>query len=57
MKVLWARTRWYLAMIAGDRQAFQAELAEPAGRIKSNLSRTLKTMPRYGLVELTEQGR
>ena len=30
------------------------ELAELAGRSKSNLSRTLKTMSRYGLVELTE---
>ena len=30
------------------------KLAEIAGRSKSNLSRTLKTMSRYGLVELTE---
>ncbi len=30
------------------------ELAKLAGRNKSNLSRTLKTMSRYGLVELTE---
>ena len=34
-----------------------AELAELSGRNKSNLSRTLKTMSRYGLVELKERER
>ena len=41
-------------MIAREKPASLTELAELAGRSKSNLSRTLKTMSRYGLVELKE---
>ncbi len=33
------------------------ELAEVTGRKRSNLSRTLKTMARYGIVELIKQNR
>ena len=53
-KVLSARNRELLALIAREKPASLTELAELAGRNKSNLSRTLKTMSRYGLVELNE---
>lgn len=53
-KVLSARNRELLALIAREKPASLTELAELAGRNKSNLSRTLKTMSRYGLVELKE---
>ena len=52
-KVLSERNRELLALIARERPDSLTELAEIAGRKKSNLSRTLKTMSRYGLVELT----
>ena len=53
-KVLSGRNRELLATIAREKPGSLTELAELAGRNKSNLSRTLKTMSRYGLVELTE---
>ena len=53
-KVLSGRNRELLATIASEKPASLTELAELAGRSKSNLSRTLKTMSRYGLVELSE---
>ena len=53
-KVLSGRNRELLALIAREKPDSLTELAELAGRNKSNLSRTLKTMSRYGLVELTE---
>ncbi|MCY3876424.1 MAG: MarR family transcriptional regulator [Rhodobacteraceae bacterium] len=53
-KVLSGRNRDLLALIARREPASLTELAELSGREKSNLSRTLKTMSRYGLVELTE---
>ena len=53
-KVLSQRNRELLAMIALEKPDSLTELAELAGRSKSNLSRTLKTMSRYGLVELRE---
>ena len=55
-KVLSQRNRELLALIAQENPDSLTELAALAGRSKSNLSRTLKTMARYGLVEL-EQGR
>ncbi|MDE0373428.1 MAG: MarR family transcriptional regulator [Rhodospirillales bacterium] len=51
-KVLSGRNRDLLAAIAREKPDSLTELAELAGRNKSNLSRTLKTMSRYGLVEL-----
>jgi predicted transcriptional regulator len=51
-KVLSDRNRALLALIAEARPESLAELAALSGRAKSNLSRTLKTMERYGLVEL-----
>ncbi len=53
-KVLSGRNQELLALIAREKPGSVTELAELAGRKKSNLSRTLKTMSRYGLVELTE---
>ena len=53
-KVLSGRNRELLATIASEKPESLTELAELAGRSKSNLSRTLKTMSRYGLVELSE---
>ena len=48
-KVPSQRNRELLAMIAREKPDSLTELAELAGRSKSNLSRTLKTMSRYGL--------
>jgi len=53
-KVLSGRNRELLETIAREEPGSLTELAELAGRSKSNLSRTLKTMSRYGLVELNE---
>ena len=53
-KVLSGRNRELLETIAREKPGSLTELAELAGRNKSNLSRTLKTMSRYGLVELKE---
>ena len=41
-----------LALIAREHPRSLTELAEMAGRSPSNLSRTLKTISQYGLVEL-----
>ena len=51
--VLSERNRKLLALIAREQPNSLSELAELAGGNKSNLSRTLKTMSRYGLVELS----
>ena len=51
-KVLSGRNRELLETIAREKPDSLTELAELAGRSKSNLSRTLKTMSGYGLVEL-----
>ena len=51
-RVLSQRNRELLATIAREKPGSLTELAELAGRNKSNLSRTLKTMAHYGLVEL-----
>ena len=50
-KVLSGRNRELLALTAREKPD---SLTEFAGRNKSNLSRTLKTMSRYGLVVLKE---
>ena len=51
-KVLSERNRKLLALIAREQPDSLTRLATLTGRNKSNLSRTLKTMSRYGLVEL-----
>ena len=53
-KVLSRRNRDLLETIAREKPDSLTELATLAGRSKSNLSRTLKTMSHYGLVELTQ---
>ncbi len=55
-KVLSERNRELLKVIAETKPASLQELAEKTGRAKSNLSRTLKTMERYGLVQF-ERGK
>lgn len=51
-KVLSEPNRELLAMIEGGRPQSLKELSDMSGRATSNLSRTLKTMEKYGLVEL-----
>jgi predicted transcriptional regulator len=53
-KILSDRNRALLALIAETQPGSLAELAELSGRAKSNLSRTLRTMERYGLAQLRE---
>jgi predicted transcriptional regulator len=54
-QVLSDKNRALLALIVTTQPKSLSELAERSGRAKSNLSRTLKTMERYGLVHF-EQG-
>ena len=58
-KVLSNKNRALLAVIAATHPASLQELAARTGRKASNLSRTLRTMERYGLVRLHhgERGR
>jgi predicted transcriptional regulator len=53
-KLLSANNRALLELIAQTQPGSLQELAEKTGRAKSNLSRTLKAMERYGLVQLKE---
>jgi predicted transcriptional regulator len=55
-KVLSERNRELLRVIAETKPQSLNELAAATGRAKSNLSRTLKTMERYGLVRF-EKGK
>jgi predicted transcriptional regulator len=55
-KVLSERNRELLRVIAETKPQSLNELAKTTGRAKSNLSRTLKTMERYGLVHF-EKGK
>lgn len=56
-KVLSDRNRALLKMIAEEKPASIAELSERSGCARSNLSRTLHTMERYGLVRLEKEDR
>jgi predicted transcriptional regulator len=58
-KVLSAGNRELLKVIAAERPQSIDELADLTGRRKSNLSRTLRTMEGYGIVQLRrgEHGR
>lgn len=51
-EVLSDKNRALLKQIAESRPESLKELAEATGRKPSNLSRTLKTLERYGFVEL-----
>jgi Predicted transcriptional regulator len=56
-RVLSDRNRALLRIIAESSPDSLARLAELTGRQKSNLSRTLKTMERYGFVQLNRGAR
>ena len=56
-KLLSEHNRHLLGLISRERPRSLTELAELAGRSKSNLSRTLKTMSQHGLVELRRGAR
>lgn len=51
-KILSENNRALLGIIANEKPNSMQELALKTGRAKSNLSRTLQTMARYGLVSL-----
>ena len=51
-KVLSDKNRALLSLIATEQPTSLTELAKLSGRSKPNLSRTLKTMAGYGLVQL-----
>ncbi|GLQ55648.1 helix-turn-helix domain-containing protein [Devosia nitrariae] len=53
-KILSQRNQALLDLIAKRKPESLAELEELSGRAKSNLSRTLRTMERYGLIELAD---
>ena len=52
-QVLSRKNRLLLELIQSSKPASMSELAMLSGRAESNLSRTLRTMERYGLVRLT----
>ena len=54
-KVLSDRNRELLTVIAEEKPESLQALVERTGRAKSNLSRTLKTMERYGLVRIEKR--
>jgi predicted transcriptional regulator len=53
-RVLSDKNRNLLELIIEEKPTSIAELETLSGRAKSNLSRTLKNMARFGLVELTK---
>jgi len=56
-KVLSDKNRALLSLIATEQPTSLTELAKLSGRAKPNLSRTLKTMAGYGLVQLKKGAR
>ena len=54
-KVLSDRNRELLTVIAEEKPESLQALVERTGRAKSNLSRTLKTMERYGLIRMEKR--
>jgi predicted transcriptional regulator len=56
-EVLSDSNRALLRVIRETEPQSVAELAKATGRQRSNLSRTLKTMSRYGLVDLRRENR
>ena len=56
-RILSDRNRALLGIIAASAPESLARLAELTGRKKSNLSRTLKSMERYGFVQLSRGAR
>jgi predicted transcriptional regulator len=56
-KVLSDRNKLLLELIASQKPRSLAELEALSGRAKSNLSRTLRTLERYGLVHLAKDAK
>lgn len=56
-QVLSAENQALLKLIIENKPQSITELEELSGRKKSNLSRTLKTLERYGIVELHQKNR
>ena len=56
VRVLSDKNRLLLATIRDNRPQSLSDLAELTGRKTSNLSKTLKTMERYGIVKLERDG-
>lgn len=56
-QVLSTKNQLLLEVIADSKPASVAELETLTGRKVSNLSRTLKTLERFGLVDLKREGR
>ncbi len=54
-QVLSTKNKLLLEIIDETKPSSVSQLAEISGRRKSNLSRTLKTLARYGLVDLTHR--
>jgi len=54
-RILSSRNQELLSVIRAKSPQSLTELAEETGREKSNLSRTLKTMQRYGLIEVPKR--
>ncbi len=54
-QVLSSKNKILLEIIVTEKPNSMTELAELSGRHKSNLSRTLKTLERYGIVKLEHQ--
>ena len=54
-KILSDRNRELLTVIAEEKPDSLQALVDRTGRAKSNLSRTLKTMERYGLVRMEKR--
>lgn len=55
-QVLSSKNKLLLEIIAREQPNSMTELAELSGRQKSNLSRTLRTLERYGIVKLEHEG-
>jgi predicted transcriptional regulator len=53
-RILSDKNRELLALIAETEPDSMSELAEKSGRARSNLSRTLRAMERYGLVRFVK---
>lgn len=56
-QVLSSENQKLLRIIRDEKPQSLKELEKASGRKRSNLSRTLKTMSRYGIVELVKQDR
>jgi predicted transcriptional regulator len=56
-QILGSENQELLRLIIENKPKSLTELEEISGRKKSNLSRTLKTLERYGIVEFEREGK